>query len=65
VLCNPFDVEGLSYRIEQAIALKPEARHKALAAMAEQVRVHDVHAWVSGQLTLIAARGAAAVSDRR
>ena len=58
VLCNPFDVEGLSYRIEQAIALNPEARRKALAAMAEQVRVHDVHAWVSGQLTEIAARGA-------
>jgi trehalose 6-phosphate synthase len=65
VLCNPFDVEGLSYRIEQAIALKPEARRKALAAMAEQVRVHDVHAWVSGQLTLIADRGGAAAGDRR
>ncbi|TVZ00811.1 trehalose-6-phosphate synthase [Trebonia kvetii] len=65
VLCNPFDVEGLSYRIEQAIALKPDARRKALAAMAEQVRVHDVHAWVSGQLTLIAARGAAAAGNRR
>ena len=60
VLCNPFDVEGLSYRIERAIALNPEARREALAAMAEQVRVHDVHAWVSGQLTEIAARGAPA-----
>ena len=26
VLCNPFDVEGLSYRIEQAIALNPDGK---------------------------------------
>ena len=58
VLCNPFDVEGLSYRIEQALALTPEARRKALATMAEQVRTHDVHGWVSSQLEEIAARGA-------
>jgi trehalose-6-phosphate synthase len=58
VLCNPFDVEGLSYRIEQALSLPPEARRKAIVAMARQVRTHDVHDWVSGQLTEIAARGA-------
>jgi trehalose 6-phosphate synthase len=55
VLCNPFDVEGLSYRIEQALALTPETRRKALAAMADHVRTHDVHAWVSAQLGEIAA----------
>ena len=59
VPCNPFDVEGLSYRIEQALALPLEARQQAMAAMAEQVRTHDVHDWVSGQLELIAARGGA------
>jgi trehalose 6-phosphate synthase len=53
VLCNPFDVEGLSYRIEQALALKPETRRKALAEMAGHVRTHDVHAWVSAQLAEI------------
>jgi trehalose 6-phosphate synthase len=58
VLCNPFDVEGLSYRIEQALALAPDARRKALTAMAGHVRTHDVHDWVSSQLTMIAARGA-------
>jgi len=58
VLCNPFDVEGLSYRIEHALGLAPDARRKALAAMAGQVRTHDVHDWVSSQLTQIAARGA-------
>ncbi len=57
VLCNPFDVEGLSYRIEQALALPPEARRQAMSAMAGYVAAHDVHDWVSGQLELIAARG--------
>jgi trehalose 6-phosphate synthase len=58
VLCNPFDVEGLSYRIEQALALRPEARRQAMADMAGYVAAHDVHDWVSSQLELIAARGA-------
>jgi trehalose 6-phosphate synthase len=57
VLCNPFDVEGLSYRIEHALALAPDARRKALAAMADHVRTHDVHDWVSSQLAEITARG--------
>jgi len=60
VLCNPFDVEGLSYRIEHALSLAPEARRQALAAMAEHVRTYDVHYWVSAQLDEIAARGPAA-----
>jgi trehalose-6-phosphate synthase len=60
VLCNPFDVEGLSYRIEQAMGQSPEIRRRALAQMAEQVRVHDVHDWVSTQLDDIATRGATA-----
>jgi trehalose 6-phosphate synthase len=60
VLCNPFDVEGLSYRLEQALSLPPAARRKALAAMARHVRTRDVHDWVSRQLALIAARGAPA-----
>jgi trehalose 6-phosphate synthase len=57
LLCNPFDVEGLSYRVEQAIHMPPDARRSALAAMAEYVRTHDVHRWVSEQLAEIAARG--------
>jgi trehalose 6-phosphate synthase len=59
IFCNPFDVEGLSYRIEQALRLTDQERRSALAAMAEHVRTHDVHHWVSGQLTEIAARGRA------
>ncbi|MGD0703497.1 MAG: trehalose-6-phosphate synthase [Trebonia sp.] len=57
VLCNPFDVEGLSFRIEQALRLSDTDRRSALATMARRVRTHDVHRWVSDQLTEIAARG--------
>jgi trehalose 6-phosphate synthase len=57
VLCNPFDVEGLSYRIEQALRLNDADRRSALATMAERVRTYDVHRWVTDQLTEIAARG--------
>jgi trehalose-6-phosphate synthase len=52
-------VEGLSYRIEQALRLSDQDRRSALATMAERVRTHDVHRWVTGQLTEIAARGRA------
>ena len=58
VLCNPFDVEGLSYRIEQSLGLAEKTRRKAIEKMARQVRVHDVHHWVSSQLDEIAAQGA-------
>jgi trehalose 6-phosphate synthase len=54
VLCNPFDVEGLSYRIEHALGLPTGARREALATMAEHVRTHDVYRWVAGQLADIA-----------
>jgi trehalose 6-phosphate synthase len=53
VLCNPFDVEGLSHRIEDALRLPRQARRAALGAMARRVRTHDVHRWVDGQLDAI------------
>ena len=59
VPCNPFDVEGLSRRIEHALRLPADRRRRALTAMARYVRGHDVHRWVAGQLADIAARGAA------
>lgn len=57
VLCNPFDVEGLSYRIEHALRLTPGTRRAALAVMAKQVRTYDVHRWVADQLADIGAHG--------
>src|SRR5262249_13526814 len=48
--CNPFDVEGLSLRIEHALALSQSARRAAIATMARHVAAHDVHRWVAKQL---------------
>jgi len=59
VPCNPFDVEGLSYRIEHALGLQAGIRRNALATMARRIRGHDVHRWVTGQLAEIESRGAA------
>jgi trehalose 6-phosphate synthase/phosphatase len=58
VPCNPFDVEGLSYRIEQALELHGTTRRAALATMARRVRGHDVHQWVDRQLAEIGSHGA-------
>ena len=57
VPCNPFDVEGLSYRIEDALGLPLGARRAALATMARRIRGHDVHQWVDRQLSEIGSRG--------
>jgi trehalose 6-phosphate synthase len=59
VMCNPFDVEGLSYRIEQSLGLAEKTRRRAIEKMARQVRTHDVYHWVSSQLDEIAARDGA------
>ena len=56
VPCNPFDVEGLSYRIEHALQLPGSIRRTAVATMARRVRGHDVHRWVAQQLADIEAR---------
>ncbi len=57
VPCNPFDVEGLSYRIEHALGLPASTRRTAVATMARRIRGHDVHRWVAQQIADIAARG--------
>jgi trehalose 6-phosphate synthase len=59
VLCNPFDVEGLSYRISHALELPYHARQAAITAMARRVRTHDVHRWVAEQLAAITRQPAA------
>jgi trehalose 6-phosphate synthase len=50
VPCNPFDVEGLSYRIEHALELPARTRRAAVATMARRVHARDVHRWVAQQL---------------
>jgi trehalose-6-phosphate synthase len=58
--CNPFDVEGLSIRIEQALQQSERTRRRAMGAMARRVHIHDVHRWVEGQLDAIAGAAPAA-----
>lgn len=50
VFCNPFDVEGLSKRIEEALECSQEERRRRLSAMAGVVQRHDVFAWANGML---------------
>jgi trehalose 6-phosphate synthase len=50
VSCNPFDVEGLSYRIEQALELDERDRRSRIQRMAAAVRRQDVYAWVDSEL---------------
>ena len=57
-MCNPFDVEGLSFRIENGLCLPVEIRRTAIAEMASHIQKHDVHRWVAEQLADIASRGA-------
>jgi trehalose 6-phosphate synthase len=54
VLCNPFDVDGLSQLVERTLELPAAARRKAMTAMARRVNSHDVHRWVDVQLGDIA-----------
>ena len=61
VPCNPFDVEGLSYRIEHALGLPASTRRTALATMGRRIRGHDVHRWVARQLAEIESRGVSPV----
>jgi trehalose 6-phosphate synthase len=61
VPCNPFDVEGLSYKIEHALGLPASTRRNALTTMARRIRGHDVHQWVFRQLAEIESRGVSPV----
>jgi trehalose-6-phosphate synthase len=57
VLCNPFDIEGLSYRIEDALQLREDTCRAALGVMSGRVQTHDVYRWVADQLAVISAGG--------
>ena len=50
VRCNPFDEEGLSYRIEEAMSLDEGIRRSRIRAMAADIAAHDVFAWASAAL---------------
>jgi trehalose 6-phosphate synthase len=48
--CNPFDEEGLSNRIEEALSMEEGERRSRMQAMGSYVREHDVFAWAASVL---------------
>jgi trehalose-6-phosphate synthase len=50
VSCNPFDEEGLSRRIEEAISMDEDERRERMRAMGVYVAAHDVFAWAAAAL---------------
>ncbi|MDP8961257.1 MAG: trehalose-6-phosphate synthase [Actinomycetota bacterium] len=50
ISCNPFDVEGLSGRIEQALETDGEEWRPRLKRMASNVHEHDIFHWVDREL---------------
>jgi trehalose 6-phosphate synthase len=55
VPCNPFDVEGLSYRMQASLELEPADRRERIRRMAARVRDNDVFRWVRDELTAVEA----------
>jgi trehalose-6-phosphate synthase len=52
-MCNPFDLDGLAGVLETALHAAPQARRRAITAMARRVATSDVHAWVANQIRSI------------
>jgi trehalose 6-phosphate synthase len=50
VTLHPFDIQQMADALYDALTMPREERHRRLAAAAEQVRTHDVAAWLSAQL---------------
>ncbi len=52
VLCNPFDLEGLALRFEDALTLDARERQRRLERLAQRVRRRDVFGWAEDELAL-------------
>ena len=52
-LCNPFDLDGLTAALDTALHAAPDARRRAMTAMARRIAGNDVHAWVASQISRI------------
>jgi trehalose 6-phosphate synthase len=50
ILCNPFDVRGLSEHLEEALELDEAERARRIGDMAKGVHAHTVHDWVDDVL---------------
>ena len=53
VLCNPFDVEGMSLLMEATLGLGTDDRLARIRRMAESVREEDVFRWVDEELDAV------------
>jgi trehalose 6-phosphate synthase len=52
--CNPFDVDGLADRIDEALQLDPGDGRGRIERMAASVAHHDIHSWTEQQLAVAA-----------
>ena len=50
VIVNPYDVEGLANRIEEAIAMPKDEQRQRMALLRKKVFSHDVHVWANSFL---------------
>jgi len=55
LICNPFDVEGLSVHMEKALRMDERSARARIEAMAQKVHRRDVSAWASDLLADLAA----------
>ena len=55
---NPFDVAGQAEAIDRALTMAQDERRERHQAICEQVREHDVGAWIEAQLADLDRRGA-------
>jgi trehalose 6-phosphate synthase len=53
MMCNPFDLDGLTAVLERALHAAPHERRRAINAMARRIASNDVHAWVASQISSI------------
>jgi trehalose 6-phosphate synthase/phosphatase len=52
--CNPFDVDGLADRIDEALQLEQDDGRRRIERMAARVAHHDIHSWTAQQLAVTA-----------
>jgi trehalose 6-phosphate synthase len=50
VCVNPFDIQEQADAIHQALTMPPEERRRRIECIREQVRRHDISAWMAAQL---------------
>jgi trehalose 6-phosphate synthase len=50
LVCNPFDEEGLSRRIEEALEMSEAERRERIQTMGAHLKRHDVFAWAQSVL---------------